>query len=246
MRGFFKEVSNNDRANEELLSLLGEDTKSSMTPEIRDKIIAALSEEDEDEIPGMFNNAIDDMGINDRFSSIREIENKVGELPDEDDPGDLVTALRRMREEGGKLIPRDTDMRTLKFFLEEEVDTWSILESVLDDDVSTFDTQGKKGGTLNNVIIALRTLGRMFSNKDLDPIDIQEGDITAEEFKQKLTDDYSTIREDFLRAVEANMKELSEKGRALNFSMPIQAGSKYGAKKVEPVLWIQYSTGAIE
>ena len=246
LRSFFKEVSNNDRANEELLNLLGEDTKSSMTPEIRDKIIAALSEEDEDEIPGMFNDAIDDMGINDRFSSIREIESKVGELPDEDDPGDLVTALRRMREEGGKLIPRDTDMRTLKFFLEEEVDTWSILESILDDDISTFDTQGKKGGTLNNVIIALRTLGRMFSNKDLDPEDIQDGETTAEEFKQKLTDDYSTIREDFLRAVEANMKELSEKGRALNFSMPIQAGSKYGAKKVEPVLWIQYATGAIE
>ena len=116
----------------------------------------------------------------------------------------------------------------------------------MDDDISTFDTQGKKGGTLNNVIIALRTLGRMFSNKDLDPEDIQDGETTAEEFKQKLTDDYSTIREDFLRAVEANMKELSEKGRALNFSMPIQAGSKYGAKKVEPVLWIQYATGAIE
>ena len=246
LRGFFKEVQNTERANEELLSLLGGDTKSSMTPEIRDKIIAALSEEDEDEIPGMFNDAIDDMGINDRFSSIREIESKVGELPDEDDPGDLITALRRMREEGGKLTPRDTDMRTLKFFLEEEVDTWSILESILDDDISTFDTQGKKGGTLNNVIIALRTLGRMFSNKDLDPEDIQDGETTAEEFKQKLTDNYSTIREDFLRAVETNMKELSEKGRALNFSMPIQAGSKYGAKKVEPVLWIQYSTGAIE
>ena len=163
LRGFFKEVQNTDQANEELLNLLGKDTKSSMTPEIRDKIIAALSEEDEDEIPGMFNDAIDDMGINDRFSSIREIESKVGELPDEDDPGDLVTALRRMREEGGKLTPRDTDMRTLKFFLEEEVDTWSILNSALDDDVSTFDTQGKKGGTLNNVIITMRTLGRMFN-----------------------------------------------------------------------------------
>ena len=154
-----------------------------------------------------------------------------------------------MREESGKLIPRDTDMRTLKFFLEEEVDTWSILEAVLDDDVSTFDTQGKKGGTLNNIIIVLRTLGRMFSKgaaQALDPEDIQDGDMTAEEFKQKLTDAYSTIREDFLNAVEANMKELSDKGRALNFSMPMQAGSKYGAKKVEPVLWIQYSTGVME
>jgi|TARA_R100001463_G_scaffold42066_4_gene88363 hypothetical protein len=246
LRGFFNEVKNTQGANEELMNLLGGDTKSSMTPEIRDKIIAALSEEDEDEIPAMFNDAIDDMGINDRFSSIREIESKVGELPDDDDPGDLVTALRRMREEGGKLTPRDTDMRTLKFFLEEEVDTWSILDSVLDDDVSTFDTQGKKGGTLNNIIIALRTLGRMFSNKDLDPEDIQDGEMTAEDFKQKLTDDYSTIREDFIRAVEANMKELSDKGRALNFSMPIQAGSKYGDKKVEPVLWIQYATGVLE
>jgi len=246
LRGFFNEVKNTQGANEELMNLLGGDTKSSMTPEIRDKIIAALSEEDEDEIPAMFNDAIDDMGINDRFSSIREIESKVGELPDDDDPGDLVTALRRMREEGGKLTPRDTDMRTLKFFLEEEVDTWSILDSVLDDDVSTFDTQGKKGGTLNNIIIALRTLGRMFSSKDLDPEDIQDGEMTAEKFKQKLTDDYSTIREDFIRAVEANMKELSDKGRALNFSMPIQAGSKYGDKKVEPVLWIQYATGVLE
>tara|TARA_R100000152_G_C6781095_1_gene214942 strand:- start:3354 stop:5279 length:1926 start_codon:yes stop_codon:yes gene_type:complete len=249
IRELFIQIKENPSAEDELQSLLGGDTDVSMTPKIRDDIVAALTHEDDEDIPKLFNSAIDDLGIRDNFTTIREIESKIGDIGDEEEEGEVVIALRRMNEVEGKLIPKAADREILSFFHEEKMDMWSILDSALDDDLDTFNTQGKAGGTLNNIIIVLRTLSRMFSTAEnqIDPEDILDGEITADEFKEQLSDKYNTIRQDFFDAVEANMKRISSEGRRLGFTLPLQAGSKYGVKKkIEPITWIQYATGVLE
>ena len=80
------------------------------------------------------------LGIRDNFTTIREIESKIGDIGDEEEEGEVVIALRRMNEVEGKLIPKAADREILSFFHEEKMDMWSILDSALDDDLDTFNT----------------------------------------------------------------------------------------------------------
>jgi hypothetical protein len=229
-RNFFNEVR--EKANAEFQEAMSDVTGETnpMTVEIRDAIKEALEDEDADD----FTDAIKKLGIDDNFESIQDIEEKL-------DIDEVLIALDNMVEMPNKTLrPKAGDIDTLRFFEEEEVDAWSILDEVMDDDITIFESEGK-GGTLDKIIIVMKRLGELYDGPDIDEQDLTEGRITNEEFKDLILESYEPIREAFLNGVKERMKQLAKEGVSFGTKIPSPAGGM-----VEPVVWIGISTGAIQ
>jgi len=229
-RNFFNEVR--EKANAEFQEAMSDVTGETnpMTVEIRDAIKEALEDEDADD----FTDAIKELGIDDNFESIQDIEEKL-------DIDEVLIALDNMVEMPNKTLrPKAGDTDTLRFFEEEEVDAWFILDDIIDDDITTFETGGK-GGTLDKIIIVMKRLSELYDGPDIDEEDLTEGSITNEEFKDLILESYEPIREAFLNGVKERMKQLAKEGVSFGKKIPSPAGGM-----VEPVVWIGISTGAIQ
>ncbi len=229
-RNFFNEVR--EKANAEFQEAMSDVTGETtpMTVEIRDAIKEALKDEDADD----FTNAIKKLGIDDNFESIQDIEEKL-------DIDEVLIALDNMVEMPNKTLrPKAGDTDTLRFFEEEEVDAWSILDDVMDDNITIFESEGK-GGTLDKIIIVMKRLSELYDGPDIDEEELTEGSITNEEFKDLILESYEPIRDAFLDGVKERMKQLAKEGVSFGKKIPSPAGGM-----VEPVVWMGLSTGAIK
>ena len=104
-------------------------------------------------------------------------------------------------------------------------------------------TPNEKDGTLNHIITTLDKLGLLYDAGDIqeDEYDLADGEITSEEFRERVIEHYPKIRKAFLDGVRNTMKDISAEGKAMGIKIPSPEGGF-----VEPAIWIQISQGVRE
>ena len=232
-RDFFAEIREDDDTNayfEDLMAEVTKDKTNKMTPEIRDELVDALQGRD----PEGFTDALRKLGIQDTFDDMEEINEELNTQK-------TIDALGQMKKlPNGLMRPVAGTEETLRYFDEQEVDAWSILEDVIDDDITTFDTG--QTGTLDKIVIIQKRLGELYDvEPEIDEEDVENGDMTSEEFKQLILDTYSPIRKAFLEGVAKRMKDISAEGKVLGKKIKSSQGGF-----VEPAIWIQIQLGVSE
>jgi len=184
--------------------------------------------------PEGFTDALRKLGIQDTFDDMEEINEELNTQK-------TIDALGQMKKlPNGLMRPVAGTEETLRYFDEQEVDAWSILEDVIDDDITTFDTG--QTGTLDKIVIIQKRLGELYDvEPEIDEEDVENGDMTSEEFKQLILDTYSPIRKAFLEGVAKRMKDISAEGKVLGKKIKSSQGGF-----VEPAIWIQIQLGVSE
>tara|TARA_X000001382_G_scaffold105070_1_gene80255 strand:+ start:2360 stop:4198 length:1839 start_codon:yes stop_codon:yes gene_type:complete len=235
-RDMFADIKEDEEANadfEKVMSEVEGDTSQSMTEEIRDEIVDALEGSDEDG----FMEAIEKLGIKDSFKNFRELEEELG---DSQKVEDALKEMTLRRSDNTMVATSKEDKKTLKYFESQKVDAWSILEDVISDDL-TPSINTESDGTLDRIVITLKRLSELYDGPEIDEEDLEEGEITTEEFKKLVIESYPKIRELFLAGVKDRMKDISAEGKVMGKKIPSPEGGF-----VEPAIWVQIAQGVRE
>jgi len=235
-RQMFADIRADEDANAEFEEAMSDDEGNPMTEEIRDELVEAL----EDDSAKNFNAAIKKLGINDKFENMDAVEEEVGDIDK------VIEALNnmRLRRSDNTMQALSADKAKLTYFESEKVDAWSVLEDVIRGDaVDNSMTPDEKDGTLTHIVTTLDKLGLLYNAGDIqeDEYDLADGEITSEEFKERVIEQYPKIRKAFLDGVRDRMKDISAEGKAMGIKIPSPEGGF-----VEPAIWIQISQGVRE
>lgn len=111
-------------------------------------------------------------------------------------------------------------------------------------------------GTLDRIVITIKRLSEYFASDSyqaiyekyktndgevvdgIDEIDLKEGNISSEDFKNLVIELYPKVRKAFLDNVKNRMKDISAEGKVMGTKIPSPDGGF-----VEPAIWIQISQG---
>ena len=235
-RDMFAEIKRDPEANDAFKEVMAEiegDKSQRMTKEIRDEIVDALEGGEVDD----FVEAIGKLGITDSFKNFRELEEELG---DSEKVEDALKEMTLRRSDNTMVATSKEDKKTLKYFESQKVDAWSILEDIISDDL-TPSINTESDGTLDRIIITLKRLSEIYNGPEIDEEDLEEGNITTEEFKEIVIESYPKIRKLFLDGVKDRMKDVSAEGKVFNRKIPSPEGGF-----VEPAVWIQIAQGVNE
>lgn len=232
----FADIRADEDANAEFEEAMSDDKENPMTEEIRDEIVEAL----DDESARQFMAAIKKLGIDDSFKSINDVEDEIGDIDD------VIEALgnMRVRRSDNTMQALSADKAKLTYFESEKVDAWSALEDVIRGEaVDNSMTPDENNGTLQHIVTTLDKLGVLYNAGEIqeDEYDLEEGKITAQEFRERVIEQYPKIRKAFLDGVKDRMKDISAEGKAMGIKIPSPEGGF-----VEPAIWIQISQGVRE
>ena len=235
-RQMFADIRADEDANAEFEEAMSDDEGNPMTEEIRDELVEAL----EDDSAKNFNAAIKKLGINDKFENMDAVEEEVGDIDK------VIEALNnmRLRRSDNTMQALSADKAKLTYFESEKVDAWSVFEDVIRGDaVDNSMIPDEKDGTLTHIVTTLDKLGLLYNAGDIqeDEYDLADGEITSEEFKERVIEQYPKIRKAFLDGVRDRMKDISAEGKAMGIKIPSPEGGF-----VEPAIWIQISQGVRE
>jgi len=256
-RRMFADIKADEDANaafKEVMAEVSGDTTNAMTEEIRNELVEAL----EDDSAKNFTAAIKKLGINDKFENMDAIEEEVGDIDD------VIGALENMRlnRKTNRMQSLNVDKPKLRYFVEEKTsDAWSILEDAIKDDLTpSKNSDGTPNpandGTLDRIVITIKRLSEYFASDSydaiyqkyktndgetvdgIDEIELKEGNISSEDFKNLVIELYPKVRRTFLDNVKNRMKDISAEGKVMGTKIPSPDGGF-----VEPAIWIQISQG---